>query len=230
MEHAEIYLDLTSAGIHGDAQPEEYKNQIELRDWKWGLDLDAANNDRPPHGVGSKIVIKKPVDRASTAMLKYLERGPEIPKGTLVLVQRTEVNLMVRLELEGISLTSFQLDVESSDEEVELSETWSLAYTMIKVQYKGRSEKGNDVRGKVQSLGSPSFWLKVPKNAPMKTPESLSLDEKTIDMDDYKDDVSKMVEDIMTKHPPQPNKADIFKIMDEYMKRYKGGSNKIGSN
>jgi type VI protein secretion system component Hcp len=221
VEHAEIYLDLTSVGIHGDAIPEEYKNHIELWDWRWGLDLDVANNDRPPHGVGTQVVFTKPVDRATTAMLKYLERGPEIPKGALVLVQRTEQNLMVRLEFEGISFTSCKLKVDSNDKEVELSEDWSMSYSMIKVQYKGRGEKGNDVRGKVQSLGSPSFWLKVPKNAEQKTPEPLSLAEPTIDMADYKDEVTDIVQETLRKQGPQFSKDDILKLIDEYMRKNK---------
>lgn len=223
MRHAEIYLDLSSVGIQGDAQPEEYKNQIELWDWSWGLDLDDANNDRPPHGVGSRISISKPVDRATTAMLKYLERGPEIPKGTLVLVQRSEQNLMVRLELEGISLVSYKLKVNSGDKEVALSEDWELEYSMIKVQYKGVAEKGNDVRGKVQALGTSSFWLKIPKSAPMRSPESLSLEssDDEIDIADYEEDINDIVEKTIKKQGPQLTKSDIVKIIEEHLRKSK---------
>lgn len=184
MEYAEIYLDLTSVGINGDAQADGYQNQIELWDWRWGLELDTVNNDSGPHGMGTEIIFTKPVDRATTAMLKYLERGPEIPKGTLVLVQRTEQNLMVRVELEGISLTSYKLKVDSNDKEVELSEDWSMSYNAIKVQYKGRNDKSASVQGKVQSLGTASFMLKIPKNADMKKPQPLTLKKD----DDEKDD------------------------------------------
>jgi type VI protein secretion system component Hcp len=224
MEHAEIYLDLKSVGIQGDALAEHYEGQIELWDWRWGLDLDQVNNDSPPHGKGTEIVITKPVDRATTAMLKYLERGPAIPKATLVLVQRTETNLMVRLELEGVELTSYKLKVDSKDKEVELSEDWSLSYHKIKVQYKGRAEKGSDVRGKVSSLSTLDFTLNVPKNADMKTPEPLSLGETKVDMADYKDDVTDVVNDVLSKQKPQFTKDDVHKMIDEYVKK-----NKIGS-
>jgi len=176
VQNCEIYLDLSAIGILGEATAADYEQQIELRDWSWGLGLNAINNDNPPYGEGRAIKIKKPVDRATTAMLKYLERGLEISKGVLVLVGRTEKNLMVRLELEGIQLTNYTLSVGNSDLEVDLSEVWDMSYKKIKVQYVGRKDSGNDVRGKVRSLGVSSFELTVPKNAKLEPPEALKLD------------------------------------------------------
>lgn len=181
MQYAEIYLDLSSANIHGSAEAVNYENQIELLDWKWGLSLDTANNDNPPHGVGKKVSFSKPLDKASTAMLKHLECGPVISKGILVLVQRDQQNMMVRLELDGITLTSYKINVKSDDREVSLSEDWEMTYTKIKVQYKGRSDKGNDVRGKVGSLSTIDFTLNVPKGAIMQTSESLRINQSTDD-------------------------------------------------
>jgi type VI protein secretion system component Hcp len=231
VQHAEIYLDLSSANIFGEAEAVNYEHQIELMDWKWGLGLDAVNNDNPPHGVGKKITIKKPLDKASTALLKHLECGPVIPKGTLVLVQRDETNMMVRLELEGITFTSYKINVESDDNEVSLSEDWELSYTKIKVQYKGRSDKGNDVRGKVGSLSTIDFTLEVPKNASMESSESLSAGEPGVDGEVIKEAVADAVKEEISKQSAQTNKQEIHKIIDEYMKKNKAGSlNKIGSN
>lgn len=231
MQYAEIYLDLSSANIFGNAEAVNYENQIELIDWKWGLGLDSANNASPPHGVGKKVSFKKPLDKASTAMLKHLECGPVIPKAILVLVQRDQQNMMVRLELDGVTLTSYKIDVESDDNEVSLSEDWELTYTKIKVQYKGRSDKGNDVRGKVGSLSTIDFTLDVPKNAPMESSESLSVNDPSADAEEIKDAVADAVKEEMSKHSAQSNKQDIYKIIDEYMKKYKaGGLNKTSSN
>lgn len=212
MEYAEIYMDLSSAKIDGDAQAEHYVGQIELIDWAWGMSLEEAPSNDAAVGtkqaVGEGITIKKPVDGASTGMLTYLESGELITKAALVLVQRTEQNLMVRLEFKNMVLMSCKLNVDSDDKEVKLSENWTFKYDEISIQYKGRSG-ASDVRGKTPQLASPKFTLVNPRSK--KEPTYADLEEKS----------ESSAPTTSTPRAAKLDKDEVFKLIAEYNKNPK---------
>jgi type VI protein secretion system component Hcp len=194
VQNCEIYLDLSSIGIMGEAQAQHYEQQIELQDWSWGLGLKDVNNANPPHGAGKNIKLNKRVDRSTTALLKHLEQAIVIPKGVMVVVGRGEKNLMVRFELEDILFTNYTLAVKSDDKLVDLSETWELDYKKIKIQYVSRSDSSNDVRGKVGGLGVASFTLTVPPNATLAPSEALQGEEPGVET---KQELGKVRQEVM---------------------------------
>jgi type VI protein secretion system component Hcp len=145
MEYAEMYLDLSSGGIEGGAEGAGYEKQIELNDWAWGLSLEEASSDgtgSAGQAVGKGVTIRKPVDPATTTMLRKLEDGVRIPTATMVLVDRGDVGLSLTFGFKNLLLMSYDLEVETSDEEVDLFEVWTFNYEEVSIQYRGRPKSG----------------------------------------------------------------------------------------
>jgi type VI protein secretion system component Hcp len=160
MEYAEMYLDLSSGGIEGGAEAAGYRNQIELNDWAWGIALEEASSTgtgagSPGQAVGKGVTIRKPVDPATTAMLRKLEDGVRIPTATMVLVDRGEVGLSLTFGFKNVLLMDYDLEVESSDETVDLFEVWKFNYEEVSIQYRGRAKSG----GARSSGGAQKFVL-----------------------------------------------------------------------
>ena len=217
MQYAEIFLDLSSAGIEGDAEAQHYEKQIELFDWAWGASLEEAAGDggadSTSQAVGMAISFCKPVDGATTAMLSHLEKATRIPSAVLTLVQRTKQNLMVRVDLKGVVLDSYDLEVDSDDSEVSLSEVWSMSYEEVSIQYKGRLDAG-DVRGKAPSLGGSKFTLTTPRQTEM---QKADLGEK---MDGAGRGRLASAREGKPEAAPL-DKQEVFKLIEEYLKKNK---------
>lgn len=150
MEFAEIYLDLQYGGarIEGSSQVESYKNHIELFDWSWGIvlgDVSPTAQSSERQAQGNMVSIKKPLDKATTAMLKLLQNGETCTSGTLLMVQQGERPVEMKIMLRNVRVMSYDLDVETADREVELTEKWMLGYDKVEISYKGGSTAG--VRG-----------------------------------------------------------------------------------
>lgn len=173
MEYAEIYLDLSSENISGDATATDFKGMIELNDWAWGMKMEEAQKDQEGtkrNAVGLGVSIRKPMDGSTTALLSKLETGARLKSATLFLVQTTEVSLMVRLDFDGVVMQSYDLDVDSGDSAVELNETWTFMYEKVTIQYKGRGQTGGAVTR--ASTGAQTFTL---VNQSLEKMEAVSL-------------------------------------------------------
>lgn len=162
MEFAEMYLDLSSAGIRGDAEGSGFEGRIEVNDWAWGIAAEEASDSGQSDGgqaVGRSLTFRKPADSATTAMLSKLEKGERIPKASLVLVDRGQLGLALSFSFENVLLMSYDLEVESSDTEVGLSEVWVFNYEEIGIQYKGRPKLGEKRgSGAVQKFTLKNEW------------------------------------------------------------------------
>lgn len=179
MQQAEIYLDLSSASINGDSQAKGYEKQVELWDWAWGMTLGEAGTDtgdKTQQAQGSGVTISKPVDSATTAMLKYLEDGKIISTANMVMVQRTDFSLEVKMAFKNMVLSSYELKVDSGDKEVDLTETWTFHYDEVTISYKGRPKV--NAQGVRQPAGAAKTFML--KNEVGSTPEAASLEEKPI--------------------------------------------------
>lgn len=212
MQYAEIYLNLSSVGISGDAEAVDFVGQIELVDWAWGMSLEeAASKDAAgstKQAVGKGISIKKPVDGATTGMLGYLESGKRIPTATMILVQRTQKSLMVRMDLKGVLLMSYDLEVDSDDDEVVLSEVWTFNYDEVSIQYRGRS----GAPGTTSGSGTQKFTL---MNSRSVTMEAASLEDKP--------EMGVQRFEAVKNESAGLDKDAVLKLIDEYVKK-----NKIG--
>lgn len=176
MEYAELYLDLSSAGIRGNAEGADFEGQIDLNSWSWGMQLTSANVTAPNTPVkmqGNLLKFTKHLDAASTAMLRKLEDSTKLEGGaqgadaTLTMVHRGDAGLTLTLAFTGLVLRSCNLDADSDDSSVEVTEVWQAQYDKVKFTYTPRQSSEQRVAGRGTSTGTAlTFELPVKRWAP----------------------------------------------------------------
>jgi type VI secretion system secreted protein Hcp len=207
MEYAEIYLDLLSGGVEGNAEASGYEKMIEIYDWAWGMALEEASatgtgGSGEKQTVGKGISISKHVDGATTSMLRKLEDGTRIPTASLILVDRGEVGLMVRFDFKQVLLMSYDLEVDGDDDQVELTESWTFNYEEVAIQYKPRPKAG-----KTTAAGTQKFILRNEWSGKF---DAVAVEDKKSAT--VKGDISKMSEKELSKLVSQLVAEQLSKI------------------
>lgn len=161
MEFAEVYLNLS--GIAGAARAEGHEKEIELFDWRWGLELGSQSptgKDEDRQAEGRMVGISKAVDVASVPMMQRLKSGDPCDKAVITVKQRTDKEVLLQVTLRNVRLKSCKLKVDCGDKEVVLDEDWDLAYERLEVLYQNKGAGGSTGAG-----GGKIFSLEVPPNS-----------------------------------------------------------------
>lgn len=171
MEFAEVYLELRRGGgvqIGGDARADAHQGQIELFDWRWGLELGSQSptgKDEDRQAEGRMVSVSKAVDRASVPMMNLLKSGELCDKAIITVKQRTDKQVLLKMVLEKVRLKSCKLKVDCGDNEVVLDEDWDMSYEKLDVHYQNMSADGG---------GRKTFGLTMPANSKQTEPAKLS--------------------------------------------------------
>lgn len=155
-----LKLEREDFPIDGESEGLEHEGQIDVKGWDWDVsDKSAAPtasknlaNGRAAAGqtkasadgtaeVGidpSLFTFTKPVDSATTALMKAMDRGDVLKRATFELVEEmVEVKNPFRLlvVLEKVTVVSYKLGGRAAEHRVDLDETWGLNYTTISFNY-----------------------------------------------------------------------------------------------
>jgi len=153
--------------IDGESEGLGHEGQIDVRGWDWDVsdksaDPSASKNlasggaaagpTRASAGgtdeVGidpSLFTFTKPVDSASTALMKAMNGGEVLTRATFELVEEmVDVKNPFRLlvVLEKVTVVSYKLGGRAAEHRVDLDETWGLNYTTISFDYKSAGGLG----------------------------------------------------------------------------------------
>ncbi len=200
MEFAEIYLDLRRGGakVEGGSVAKDYEGHIELFDWSWGISLGDVSPDGKSDERQAKcnmIAISKPVDRASTALLSILQSGETCDSAVLTMTQRSQKAIVMKFMLKNVRIMSYDLEVETSDKEVVLSEDWELAYDKVEIRYMSVAA------GQRGQGGTRTFMMETPpgvtQDEPVRSARVSGIDSDTNSIDE--DDVIKLIEERLKK-------------------------------
>ena len=147
--------------IDGESEGLGHEGQIDVKGWDWDVSDKsaattasknlssggaAAGQTRASAGGAEEVGIDpslftftKPVDSATTALMKAMNGGEVIPRATFELVEEmvdVENPFQLLVVLEKVIVVSYRLGGRAAEHRVDLDETWGLNYTTISFDYK----------------------------------------------------------------------------------------------
>ena len=147
--------------IDGESEGLGHEGQIDVKGWDWDVSDKsadptaskslasggaAAGQTKASAGgteeVGidpSLFTFTKPVDSATTALMKAMNGGEVLTRATFELVEEmvdVENPFRLLVVLENVTVVSYKLGGRAAEHRVDLDETWELNYTTISFDYK----------------------------------------------------------------------------------------------
>lgn len=159
---SKIFLEID--GIEGEATADEYKNQIDVLAWSWGLSFSGTTHIGGGSEAGkssvSDLSITKFVDAATSQLTLSVLTGQEIKSASIAVTNVGADGKLVEylsLDMENVLITS--QSTGGSTGEDRLTENISLNFSSLCLQYTRFDEKGG------KQVEDPVCW-DIAKNAP----------------------------------------------------------------
>jgi type VI secretion system secreted protein Hcp len=132
MAIADMFLKMQ--GVTGEAGDTDHKGEIDVVSWSWGM--QASTSAAPGQASGKatmgELKIVKRVDQSSPTLMMFLRSHRLIRQAQLTVRKAGTTPLeYVRIELEGVRVTSLHAESEST----ELVERVSLGFSKVRVSY-----------------------------------------------------------------------------------------------
>ncbi len=148
MASIDAFLKLDS--IKGESLDKDYKEQIEVISWGWGM----TNSSSATFGTGSgtgkvhigELVIVKRTDSSTASLITSVTTGKHIKEGTLVLRKATGKDPMVyyKIEMNELWVTGIeQGDLHAPEDAQVLTETVKFTFVSFKATYIQQKEDGS---------------------------------------------------------------------------------------
>ena len=143
---ANMFLALTN--ILGESLDLEHKMEIEIHEWRWGLENHAPyrlqENEATKQTSVHHITIEKMVDKASTTLANYCAHGKHIAEGTITCRKNdgdTKVEYLI-IKLTDVKVESVNWGGRG-EEHRGISETVDLSFLKFKIIYKVQKRDGS---------------------------------------------------------------------------------------
>lgn len=147
MSQADMFLKIegTRQGpIKGDSNDPGHVDEIDVLGWQWGMDVSAA-----AFGTGSarttlqQLVVRKRVDRASTALMSALRANEPLKKATLSVRKAGGESPLdyLKITVEKARVMSHTVG-SAQDGSPDLVEELHIAFFKVQVQYQPQSSAG----------------------------------------------------------------------------------------
>jgi type VI secretion system secreted protein Hcp len=151
MARGDMFLKVETARqgtIKGEARDADHPNEIDVVGWSWGMRAQTgmgAGGDASKATLDELSIVKR-VDSASTALMAGMRNNDLVKKATLTVRKAGSTPLeYVKIVVENGRITGLQVN----SEETELTETLTLAYKHISVEY---TAQGADGAGRASSF------------------------------------------------------------------------------
>lgn len=143
MAGALLFMKLSGSSgvILGDSRVKEYKDQIELSDWKWNIRRKERDNGDVEPGI---FGFSKLMDRSSTPMLNAMRNGEPL-EAVLNLEDSSNQDFHLVIKLTKVRITSFGFEAEADDAEGAVEEEWDFNYETIQFEYRASDKEGYSV-------------------------------------------------------------------------------------
>jgi len=129
-------------GIDGESKVVGHEKSIEVMSWSWGVSNTSSAGTGGGGGAGKSapkpLLITKGIDKASPLLFKACANGQHIKKAELEVARpgKQQGETYVKYIFEDLTCGEF---TDSADP---LSESVSLNYAKVKMEYKPQDEKG----------------------------------------------------------------------------------------
>jgi type VI secretion system secreted protein Hcp len=139
----DMFLEL--AGIKGESTDKTHKGKIDILSWSWGLSNTGTFHHGSGGGAGkaefADITITKYIDLASADLMAYCASGKHFAKGKIIVRKAGDKPLeYLTIELEKVLVASYSTGGSGGDDR--LTESFSLNFSKVKVDYATQDEKG----------------------------------------------------------------------------------------
>jgi type VI secretion system secreted protein Hcp len=139
----DMFLDLD--GVKGESVDKTHKDKIDILAWSWGVSNSGTFHHGSGGGAGKAsfqdISITKFIDAASPNIMLFCANGKHFAKGKIIVRKAGENPLeYLTIEFEKVLVTQYSTGGGSGQER--LTETVTLNFAKVKVEYTTQSEKG----------------------------------------------------------------------------------------
>ena len=151
MAQGDMFLMIQAATgvIKGEAQDEaqdkKHKDEIDVTDWSWGMQAKTALSGAgaSPKATLNELRIVKSVDSASTALMSAMRNNEQIKKAVLTVRKAGGMpHEFFKISIQKGRITSLEVDTTSFTSTGRLTETLSLAFQKISVEYSPQGPRG----------------------------------------------------------------------------------------
>lgn len=142
--HAALTGYLKIGDIDGESQDIGYEGYIEVQSLSWGVVRE--DSDRRSLATFTDLAISKPVDRATPKLFEACAMGIVIAECELTLVRSYSTGVQqpyLRITLKNVIVTSTSLDVPNPSADERLTETLTLSFEEVEMEYFVRSATGS---------------------------------------------------------------------------------------
>ncbi len=130
--------------IKGDSNVPGHIDEVDVIGWNWGMDVSAASfGNASARTTLQELVIRKRVDRASTALMSALRANEPLKKVTLS-VRKAGGEAAVdylKITIEKARVMSHKIG-SASDDKPEVVEELRIAFFKVNVQYQPQTGTG----------------------------------------------------------------------------------------
>ncbi len=147
MSQADMFLKIegTRQGpIKGDSNVPGHVDEVEVLGWNWGMDVSAASfGAAAARTTLQEIVVRKRVDRASTALMSALRANEPLKKATLTVRKAGGESPVeyLKITIEKARIMSHRIGT-LGDGRSEVQEELRIAFFKINVQYQPQTGLG----------------------------------------------------------------------------------------
>jgi len=148
MAQCDMFLKVESARqgpIKGEAQDDNHKDEIDVADWSWGMQAKTtlSGGGASPKATLNELNIVKQVDSASTGLMAAMRNNDLIKKAVLTVRKAGgSPHEFFKISIENGRITALDVDTASFTSTGQLSETLSLAFQKISVEYVPQGKEG----------------------------------------------------------------------------------------
>lgn len=147
MARADMFLKVEGAKqgqIKGEATDTGHTNEIEVRGWGWGMEGNATSfGAKAAHTTLQELVVRKPVDSASTGLMSALRSNEAIKKAVLTVRKAGGVASVpfLTITVEKARIVSHRL-TNLVDGAPDLTEEVRIAFYKVQVEYRPQDGSG----------------------------------------------------------------------------------------
>lgn len=140
----DMFLDLD--GVKGESVDKAHKGKIDILAWQWGLSNTGTFHHGSGGGAGkasfNDITITKYIDAASPNIMLFCANGKHFAKGKIIVRKAGGDSALeyLTIEFDQVLVTSYATGGSGGLER--LTETLSLNFAKVKVEYTTQSDKG----------------------------------------------------------------------------------------
>ena len=140
----DMFLDLD--GVKGESVDKAHKGKIDILAWQWGLSNTGTFHHGSGGGAGkasfNDITITKYIDAASPNIMLFCANGKHFAKGKIIVRKAGGDSALeyLTIDFDHVLVTSYATGAGSGMER--LTESLSLNFAKVKLEYTTQSEKG----------------------------------------------------------------------------------------